>query len=61
MTDFQGKLKEIHEKTSPYAGRVHVFSFNMDGLPDAGETQLRDLGLNWTAMALSFLALSCAL
>ena len=49
---YQEALKQINEQTSVYAGQLSVFSFNVDELPDAGEKQLRGLGLDWTAMHL---------
>jgi len=52
MPEYQEALKKINEKTSAYADRLRVFSFNMDERPDAGEKQLHDLGLSWTAVHL---------
>lgn len=34
------------------AGRIHLVSFNVDELPDAGEMVLRELGLEWPALHL---------
>jgi len=34
------------------AGRYQFVSFNLDELPDAGESILRDIGLNWPAIRL---------
>lgn len=33
-------------------GRYHFVSFNLDGLPDAGEGVLREIGLDWPALHL---------
>jgi hypothetical protein len=52
MPGYQEELKKIHEKAIVYADRLSVFSFNADELPDAGEKQLRSLGLDWTAVHL---------
>lgn len=52
MPGHQEELKKIHEEMAPYATHLSVFSFNIDQLPDAGEKQLRALGLNWTAVHL---------
>ncbi len=52
MPGYQEELKEISEEITAYADRLSVFSFNIDELPDAGEKQLRALGLNWTAVHL---------
>lgn len=52
MPGYQEELKKIHERASVYEGQLSVFSFNADELPDAGEQQLRSLGLDWTAMHL---------
>lgn len=40
------------EQESELAGRLNVVSFNLDGLPDAGEKVLRELGLSWPALHL---------
>ena len=53
MPGFQEELKKISEEITAYADRLSVFSFNIDELPDAGEKQLRSLGLNWTAAHLT--------
>ena len=45
-------LKQINEHEKLYPGRFDFFSFNLDELPDAGESTLRALGLDWTAMRL---------
>ncbi len=49
MPGYQEELNKISEEITAYADRLSVFSFNIDELPDAGEKQLRSLGLNWTA------------
>lgn len=35
-----------------FPGVLEIYSFNVDQLPDAGQKQLRDLGLDWTALHL---------
>lgn len=52
MPGYAAELKKIHEQASEYAGQLSLFSFNIDELADAGEKQLRDLGIDWTAMHL---------
>jgi hypothetical protein len=42
-------MKEGLEKTS---GAIDVFSFNVDELPDGGESVLQEHGLDWTVMML---------
>ena len=37
---------------SDAADRYQFVSFNLDELPDAGESMLRELGLNWPAIRL---------
>ena len=49
---FDVALKKINEYQDEHPGRFDYYSFNLDGLPDAGEATLRDLGLNWTALQL---------
>jgi hypothetical protein len=52
MPGYAAELKKIHEQASEYAGQLSLFSFNVDELDDAGEKQLRDLGIDWTAVHL---------
>ena len=49
---FDVALKKINEYQDEHPGRFDYYSFNLDGLPDAGEATLRGLGLNWTALQL---------
>jgi hypothetical protein len=36
----------------PAGSPIEVLSFNLDGFPDAGAKQLRDLGMDWTTLHL---------
>jgi tetratricopeptide (TPR) repeat protein len=49
---FEAYLKLIKEQEGKLPGRLEVFSFNVDELPDAGASTLKALGLNWTVMRL---------
>ena len=49
---FDVALKKMNEYEDLYPGRFDFYSFNLDGLPDGGESTLRALGLNWTALQL---------
>ena len=49
---FEGYLKLIKEQEDQFPGQFEVFSFNLDELPDAGESTLKSKGLNWTVMRL---------
>jgi hypothetical protein len=40
------------EKKEDLAGRLEIVSFNLDGLPDAGESFVRGLGVNWQVLRL---------
>jgi len=40
------------QQRRPAGSPIDVLSFNLDGLPDAGAKQLRDLGLDWTVLHL---------
>ncbi|MDG2124293.1 MAG: hypothetical protein P8J87_11370, partial [Verrucomicrobiales bacterium] len=42
----------INEYEELHPGRFDFYSFNLDGLPDAGESTLRALGLKWTPLLL---------
>lgn len=48
----QDYLANLKKELAPYPGRIDVFSFNVDELPDAGESFLRQQGLDWTVMRL---------
>lgn len=43
-------LTQVRELEAQHPGRIKVFSFNLDELPDGGMATLRKLGLNWTVM-----------
>ena len=49
---FEDYLKMIKEQEDQFPGQFEVFSFNVDELPDAGESTLRSLDLAWTVMRL---------
>ena len=49
---FEVYLKMIKELQDKLPGQFEVFSFNLDELPDAGASELKALGLNWTVMRL---------
>ncbi|MGB0325942.1 MAG: hypothetical protein ACPGJR_00280 [Akkermansiaceae bacterium] len=49
---FEAYLNMIKELQDKLPGQFEVFSFNLDELPDAGESALKALGLNWTVMRL---------
>ena len=49
---FDVALKKMNEYEELYPGRFDFYSFNLDGLPDGGESTLRGLGLKWTALQL---------
>ncbi|MDA7917636.1 hypothetical protein N9B74_01115 [bacterium] len=49
---FEVALKQINEYEELHPGRFDFYSFNLDELPDAGESTLRALGLKWTALQL---------
>ncbi len=50
--DFEAHLAAIKELQSRCPGRLKIYSFNLDQLPDAGAKTLRARGLNWTALHL---------
>ena len=50
--DFGEALAKIDEHRQLYPGRLEYFSFNVDELPDGGESTLRSLKLDWTVMHL---------
>ncbi|MDP6546072.1 MAG: hypothetical protein QGH60_18990 [Phycisphaerae bacterium] len=50
--DIEQRLAEIKALQTRFPGQFEVYSFNLDGLPDAGEKKLRTLGLDWTALHL---------
>jgi hypothetical protein len=45
-------LEQVHAHETNHPGRLDVFSFNVDELPDGGEATLRELGLDWNVMRL---------
>ncbi|MDB4552810.1 hypothetical protein N9012_00055 [Akkermansiaceae bacterium] len=49
---FDVALKKMNEYEELYPGLFDFYSFNLDGLPDGGESTLRGLGLKWTALQL---------
>lgn len=49
---FDVALKKMNEYEELYPGRFDIYSFNLDGLPDGGESTLRGLGLKWKALRL---------
>ena len=49
---FEDYLKMIKEQEDQFPGQFEVFSFNVDELPDAGESTLKSMGLTWTVMRL---------
>jgi len=49
---FEDYLKMIQEQENQFPGQFEVFSFNVDELPDAGESTLKSMGLTWTVMRL---------
>lgn len=49
---FGDYLKLLKEKEDQLPGQFEVFSFNVDELPDAGESIVKSMGLNWTVMRL---------
>ncbi|MDP6358317.1 MAG: hypothetical protein QF473_24575, partial [Planctomycetota bacterium] len=51
--EIEQRLAEVKALQTKFPDQFEVFSFNLDELPDAGEKNLRDLGLDWAAMHLS--------
>ena len=49
---FKDYLKMIKEQEGQFPGQFEVFSFNVDELPDAGESTLKSMGFTWTVMRL---------
>ncbi|MDG1149590.1 MAG: hypothetical protein P8N70_04550, partial [Akkermansiaceae bacterium] len=49
---FEDYLKMIKEQEDQFPGQFEVFSFNVDELPDAGESTLKSMSLTWTVMRL---------
>ena len=49
---FEDYLKMIKEQEGQFPGQFEVFSFNVDELPDAGESTLKSMGFTWTVMRL---------
>lgn len=52
LDDLRRFAEAWHEKKEELPGRVKIVSLNLDGLPDAGESILRDLDLPWPALHL---------
>ena len=50
--DLGAKLADIKDLQTRFPGQLDVFSFNVDQLADAGEQQLRSMGLDWTPLHL---------
>jgi tetratricopeptide (TPR) repeat protein len=50
--EIEQRLAEVKAIQTRFPGQFQVFGFNLDKLPDAGEKNLRALGLDWTAMHL---------
>ena len=46
-------FQDVKAQQGKFPGQFKVFSFNLDELPDAGESILRENGLDWTALHLS--------
>lgn len=49
---FEDYLKMIKEQEDRFQGQFEIFSFNVDELPDAGDSTLKSMGLTWTVMRL---------
>ena len=49
---YEDFLKNVKARQQEFPGRFEVYSFNLDTLPDAGQSILRDIGLDATAMHL---------
>ncbi|HJM62494.1 MAG TPA: hypothetical protein QGF50_02170 [Roseibacillus sp.] len=49
---YEAYLKMIKKVQDELPGQFEVFSFNLDELSDAGASELKALGLNWTVMRL---------
>ena len=50
--DFKAYLQQVKEQQKLFPGQYEIFSFNLDELPDAGLSILRDMGLQCTVMRL---------
>jgi len=48
----QRLAEEWNKQKAETSHRLQIISFNLDGLPDAGEKILRDLGVEWPALHL---------
>ena len=49
LIDHFGKIQDLQER---FPGQTKVFSFNLDGLPDAGQSVLESNGLDWVPLQL---------
>lgn len=49
---YEAYLERTKEALAPFAGLMDVFSFNVDELPDGGESILHERGLDWAVMHL---------
>lgn len=49
---YDAYLEKAEAQLEQFPGLIRVFSFNVDGLPDGGESILREHGLEWTVMRL---------
>lgn len=45
-------LSEVEAQRKQFLGQFEVYSFNLDGLPDAGKSYLEEKGMDWQAMHL---------
>jgi len=50
--EIEQRLADVKAQQAQFPGRFRVFSFNLDELPDAGESFLRQNDLDWTALHL---------
>lgn len=48
----KGLSTAVLEKKNVMAGRIEIVSFNLDELPDAGESMVRGLGVDWQVLRL---------
>ena len=45
-------LKQVEDQRKEFPGQFEIYSFNLDELPDAGESVLQNLGMDWHSMYL---------
>ena len=50
--EIQSQFDEVKDLQGRFPGQFEVYSFNLDELPDAGESVLRARGTDWTALHL---------